>query len=124
MVLLKASKGIVIGAIVLALILGVLVGWFYFSGKEIVVMTPENTGDCSEIESSYIRDGCYISLAVKSSDEQLCLSVADLDQKDLCYTKIAVMEINSSICENVIDKKFSKPKCYGEVTIERDKSVK
>jgi flagellar basal body-associated protein FliL len=103
--------------IAIALLALIALYLLFFRGTEVVVIQPETIEDCSSIEGNYIRDSCYVQIAVNDVDETICANIADADEKDLCYIRIARLTENREICAKVVDLKYSKPKCYGEVTI-------
>jgi len=111
------KKNIILILTGLVILLGITTIYFYFSGKEVVSTNPSEQLDCETIESIYIRDACYVDIAVKEENHEVCKNVENTDDKDLCYIKIARMLKNNTICDNIVDKKYSRPKCYGEVTI-------
>lgn len=94
-----------------------LASYFYFSKLEVVVIQPETISDCASITGNFIRDACYMQIAAREKNESICYSIVSDNQKDLCFIELSKVKNDRNICELIIDRKYSKTKCYGEMNI-------
>jgi hypothetical protein len=112
----KKNLIIILSGIILILLIASI--YFYSSQKiEIVVMQPEKIEDCSGINGNYIRDACYIQIASKEMNETICNNIVNSNQKDICFTEMAKIKNDRTICEFILDTKYARTKCYGEMNI-------
>jgi hypothetical protein len=76
---------------------------------------PSEIQGCSAMLAGYIKDACYIELAIDSSNAAGCAKVANADQKDLCYIEVSKVLRDKTLCANVADAFYSRPKCFAEL---------
>ncbi|MCK4553086.1 hypothetical protein KAT80_02695 [Candidatus Pacearchaeota archaeon] len=74
---------------------------------------------CDEITHAPDRWGCYIDLAIKTSDTSICEKIDDSGRRDKCYVNVAEHTGDANICENVDDSSL-REKCYFWVAGESD----
>jgi len=80
-------------------------------GKQPIKEEPEKIKDCAKIENAYIKNGCYMNLAVTLNDSVHCSSILDIDEKDMCYLKMSEVLGDKSVCANILDKAYLMPRC-------------
>ncbi len=112
------KKGkILLGLAGIISIIVIIVIMSYLSKTEFVLIQPETLEDCASISGNFIKDACYMQIAAKEADETICNKILSDNQKDLCFIELSKIKRDKSICELIIDKKYSKTKCYGEMNI-------
>ncbi len=67
--------------------------------------------DCEKISETEIRDICYSTIALTSTDDTVCEKIHNKTIGDLCYLTIAQTTTNQRICEK-IQNKTMKDDCY------------
>ena len=100
-------KSVIIGIILGIVIIGIIAVLF-------LVKTPGS--ECKKLSNTppaMSRDGCYIDLATKNSDPDLCEKVSTqpawegsislLTKRDACYSVLATSANDISLCEKIAD---------------------
>ncbi|MFH0927284.1 MAG: hypothetical protein V1822_01770, partial [Candidatus Micrarchaeota archaeon] len=68
----------------------------------------KNSSLCSRINSSSLKDACYIDLARALDDPKVCDEVADLQNRhENCYVQMATDENSTQICSMISDPDYS-----------------
>src|SRR3989338_7163934 len=112
----KKNLIMILSALIVVLGIGIIY-LFFFRGTELVPIQPEKVGDCSAIKGSYIKDSCYMQIAAKEANVDICNNILNANQKDLCFIELSKIKNDNTLCELIVDKKYSRTKCYGELTI-------
>lgn len=119
------KKDIAIISLSIALILMISIfSYFYFIKYKVITQNNLKTAtECTTIETNYIRDACLMKAAAIEYNPKTCDNISDDYERDLCYTRISKLLNNETICDSIGDKRYSRPKCYGEIAIIRTGSL-
>ncbi len=86
---------------------------FDITEDDIPYIEPEpEPKSCEEITDSEEQAGCYINLAMATSDASLCEKIIyDVEHRNKCYIHVAEHTGDANICERISDSSLQE-KCY------------
>lgn len=117
----KKQMMIVGGLAILCLILAITTIIFYQKASVLGKQNVVETSECSSIENQYFRDICYLQLAVGTPAHSYCKNMEISDLRDACYVEVSKLKKDNTICDFIDDKFYSRPKCYAELNILKNK---
>jgi hypothetical protein len=95
---------------------------FDLTEDDIPYIEPEPES-CEEITDNEEQAGCYIDLAMATSDASLCEKIIyNVEHRDKCYVVLAEHTGNANICEGVTDSSL-REKCYFWVAEQTESDV-
>ncbi len=89
-----------------------------------VATSLKDKGSCDRLveennpEMEYLQQQCYLTIASKSKDTELCDNLNDIYNSS-CYYNIAVSTLNVELCEKAGDKKYQCYSNIAEITINK-----
>jgi hypothetical protein len=75
------------------------------------IMDPQTLEDCDKYTDIDMKNNCYLKMADKTGDSDICLEVTVPYRRDKCYVLAAARSKDSNICENV-EEDDKKDFCY------------
>lgn len=82
------------------------------------IMQPETLADCDKHMDIGIKNYCYLKMADKTGDSDICLKVTaptSNNRREKCYVLAAARSGDSSICDNIVGEEEIKENCYRNV---------
>jgi len=74
------------------------------------------TGKCSKVVNTQVRDSCVAKLAQAKNDVAVCDLIVTSRTKGFCQEQIALQRDNVDICKNILDE-YWQDNCYYHIAV-------